>query len=1277
MKPLTKKLVSVITAAAFTITLSAAMPSPSVEAQIIHWQHSEFDSWNNPNELPSSGSYLLESDVTLHSPIIVTEDLNLCLNGHNIIFKIAPNKDYPEDKTYGFFLSEEANLNIYAEESGGKIITLLCGDEDNAEEPAETTIPAEETEEPENTSPEEIGSEPDNTSSEDTAQGGEPQETEDSAQTTPAETSGEPDETDPAETAVPEETSSEAVEETSADDNGEASSETSTDGDEQSEENPEDTETENGSQSEEPAEITDTDQTASPENNTEASEENFEDNSKNNPEEQRKADDYSSEKALAIHIVSLRDFFKAEAETEEPIGNITENDMGTNGENKDETVISDPVLISHESSGALNLYGGVLETEGSVCIVSGINSSVNIYGGEVKAYGGSAAAICARGDIKINDGIVSGVEFDGGLLTVSGGKIDGGINVTGGNAVISGGIITGENALSAFSEKNAEITVCDNAVLAGDLSALNILNENARVYLYGEPVLEGNIYSVASDNAEDTVLSARCKDDEQKIYTGKALTILLPNSENNVFHGEIDGKYIITGVSGENKDRFAVSEEYYSLDLEEETLRLRSELIKITDIDLEGTAMEINTEITLTPAVSPENYFEKIIWSSSNPEIASVNESGTVSAHRVGTVTITAAAHTDGSIFASCEIEVTSSKVYGIVYDTKGVNAHIDEKYKHYVCGEITALPIPSAVGHSFIGWHRSSDLEDEIVTEIGAEESGDITLYAQWSIDDYSLEFILNGGEFESESNIPNSYTYGQEDVLPIPTREGFKFMGWYETEDFSDNACYKIPADSFGNKVYYARWVENDAKEYSVIFRVDGDISVVIVYEGEIPQYPNGVLSKASDDRYDYEFIGWSPEIVPANGFDVYEAQFDAVPKNFNISFSLNGGEMSEELNTYTYGDTVVLPIPIREGHSFQGWYCDEEFSGEAASEITANDYGDKVFFAKWAEGDPEENPDGETEKNDEVEISDKIIDVVWPANAKVILNPYKMKLAKSAASVENEIITDDVNGITDTVVSPELKFINKGSSEVKVVVTGSVNATTTTVDSDGMAFTYESRNIDFATAPIDYSDPNNTILLYLEQAYDIDPMGIGRYSQIFDSSNPRQMLLGRESITKEFFTIPASEGEEGTKANVKICGDMSVNPVLSWNKLAETDSVDINLVFTAVPVSAEKEENTDEDGEGETEEGQEPDADSTDKKEPDLPDEGSEDEGSDPEEPAQSGSDDGLNEPDKDDDNEGEEPKQDGDRSEADENTEQTTEGADIKDPDLNGLEEEKAN
>ena len=42
----------------------------------------------------------------------------------------------------------------------------------------------------------------------------------------------------------------------------------------------------------------------------------------------------------------------------------------------------------------------------------------------------------------------------------------------------------------------------------------------------------------------------------------------------------------------------------------------------------------------------------------------------------------------------------------------------------------------------------------------------------------------------------------------LPIPTKESYIFVGWYENEDFSGDAVLEIPKGSSGNKTFYAKW-------------------------------------------------------------------------------------------------------------------------------------------------------------------------------------------------------------------------------------------------------------------------------------------------------------------------------------------------------------------------------------------------------------------------------------------------------------------------------------
>lgn len=74
--------------------------------------------------------------------------------------------------------------------------------------------------------------------------------------------------------------------------------------------------------------------------------------------------------------------------------------------------------------------------------------------------------------------------------------------------------------------------------------------------------------------------------------------------------------------------------------------------------------------------------------------------------------------------------------------------------------------------------------------------------------------------------------------------------------------------------------------------------------------------------------------------------------VAKTYDVEFELNGGEFEEEVaDSYSSGAKMVLPEPVREGYSFDGWYTKSTFKGSPVTTIKKGSTGDKVFYAKWS--------------------------------------------------------------------------------------------------------------------------------------------------------------------------------------------------------------------------------------------------------------------------------------------------------------------------------------
>ena len=109
---------------------------------------------------------------------------------------------------------------------------------------------------------------------------------------------------------------------------------------------------------------------------------------------------------------------------------------------------------------------------------------------------------------------------------------------------------------------------------------------------------------------------------------------------------------------------------------------------------------------------------------------------------------------------------VWNTNKYTIAFDTNGGSeiAPITQDYGT----EITAPDSPTRKGYTFKGWDK------EIPKTMPAEN---ITVKAQWKINQYTITFDTNGGS----EIAPITQDYGTEITAPDnPTRKGYTFKGW-----------------------------------------------------------------------------------------------------------------------------------------------------------------------------------------------------------------------------------------------------------------------------------------------------------------------------------------------------------------------------------------------------------------------------------------------------------------------------------------------------------------
>ncbi len=89
-------------------------------------------------------------------------------------------------------------------------------------------------------------------------------------------------------------------------------------------------------------------------------------------------------------------------------------------------------------------------------------------------------------------------------------------------------------------------------------------------------------------------------------------------------------------------------------------------------------------------------------------------------------------------------------------------------------------LPLPTRSGYDFDGWYTAASGGREITSTTPVETASPQTFYAHWTPRQYTLLFDANGGTCSQTSK---TITYGETlGTLPIPTRDGYAFTGWYD---------------------------------------------------------------------------------------------------------------------------------------------------------------------------------------------------------------------------------------------------------------------------------------------------------------------------------------------------------------------------------------------------------------------------------------------------------------------------------------------------------------
>ncbi len=260
-------------------------------------------------------------------------------------------------------------------------------------------------------------------------------------------------------------------------------------------------------------------------------------------------------------------------------------------------------------------------------------------------------------------------------------------------------------------------------------------------------------------------------------------------------------------------------------------------------------------------------------------------------------------------------------------------------------------LPVPatpSRTGYTFVGWYRDSSFSQEwnFTTDRVTE---DITLYAKWQINQYSVKFNYN---VSGVNPLLQTKNYNSKLVAPAGVENvGHTFIGWFKDITLLHEWDFENDRVT-GNTILYAKWQVNT---YTVTYDYNFDISGMNPTTESVDY--NNKANGNNPTLTGYTFIGWykDKEFTQAWNFLV-----DKVTQNitlfakwqintYKVTYYYDNGETPREETIQFNSLLEKTQDPEKNGFAFGGWYknveCTQVWDFDN-DKITS----DTSLYAKW---------------------------------------------------------------------------------------------------------------------------------------------------------------------------------------------------------------------------------------------------------------------------------------------------------------------------------------
>ena len=275
---------------------------------------------------------------------------------------------------------------------------------------------------------------------------------------------------------------------------------------------------------------------------------------------------------------------------------------------------------------------------------------------------------------------------------------------------------------------------------------------------------------------------------------------------------------------------------------------------------------------------------------------------------------------------------------YKVSYYNEG-KKYIDDQQINYGENALKPNTDPSKIGYTFKYWSLKENGEEY---KFSTKITKDITLYAVYEINKYTVTYINEGTEYHKETALYGSVITSIQD----PIKEGYTFTGWYN----ENNEKINHPITVTENITLHSKYEINT---YTVSFYHNNEKYV----EDQKVNYGESAVKPSIDPtKEDYNFSGWVIKGTN-NKYDFtstvtkdieLESSFTAKP-TYTVTFKI-GNEVILTENVIEGHKVTSKEAPYKKGYLFDKWYSDEGLTIE--NNFDEKIMGNKTIYGKYNE-------------------------------------------------------------------------------------------------------------------------------------------------------------------------------------------------------------------------------------------------------------------------------------------------------------------------------------